>query len=511
MDLSTWQSNTQLVCFISNPDSVVIEVQVDKNAIGQDILEKVCESIGTVEKDYFGLQYSTNKFGSIWLNLRNRITSQLSTWQSPLRLKLKVKYFVEPHYLLQEVTRKLFYTQLKQQLFNGKFSLTSDMLSKALATIAQCEIGNYVQHFSQNLFDCYATVFNFTKEDENFDIEKVIFEHQCLDNMTRSAAISQFLYIISSNTMYGMEKYSCKLDVQASTADLSQYQANSSDMNGRISPSLISNKHSLEDIDLLIGPKGIKIVELNTKDSKIIPFRTIHLANSVAKQIDLHIHQDDGSVKSVVIKSNSDSQGAALYKIITEMLAFYTWDTVHPNVRYQHSLDFKGHFIALFRPKNIPDADKQYMFDIQRTAREVHDNARRILYKKQQKLKKRKPIKQVEKNVNNKSEILSSQDTSFLVDSINEALTCNICCDKEIEVVFVPCGHQLCCKSCSEQIESCPFCRVSIQQKLTVFLPINKEMIRKSFHKPTSSVSANHLKIKNTSTSQIVNVCQHTN
>lgn len=46
------------------------------------------------------------------------------------------------------------------------------MLSKALATIAQCEIGNYVQHFSQNLFDCYATVFNFTKEDENFDIEK---------------------------------------------------------------------------------------------------------------------------------------------------------------------------------------------------------------------------------------------------------------------------------------------------------------------------------------------------
>lgn len=70
--------------------------------------------------------------------------------------------------------------------------------------------------------------------------------------------------------MYGMEKYSCKLDVQASTADLSQYQANSSDMNGRISPSLISNKHSLEDIDLLIGPKGIKIVELNTKDSKML-------------------------------------------------------------------------------------------------------------------------------------------------------------------------------------------------------------------------------------------------
>ena len=38
------------------------------------------------------------------------------------------------------------------------------------------------------------------------------------------------------------------------------------------------------------------------------------------------------------------------------MLAFYTWDTVHADVRGQHSLDFKGHFIALFRPKNVPDA-----------------------------------------------------------------------------------------------------------------------------------------------------------
>ena len=78
--------------------------------------------------------------------------------------------------------------------------------------------------------------------------------------------------------------------------------------------------------------------------------------------------------------------------------------------------------------------EKQYMFDIQRTAREVHDNARRILYKKQQKLKKRKHIKQVDKNVHSDSEMISYRGPSFLVESINEALTCNICCDKEIEV-----------------------------------------------------------------------------
>ena len=41
MDLSNWQSNQQLVCLVSKPDSVVIEVQVDRNGIGQDILDKV--------------------------------------------------------------------------------------------------------------------------------------------------------------------------------------------------------------------------------------------------------------------------------------------------------------------------------------------------------------------------------------------------------------------------------------------------------------------------------------
>lgn len=497
LDLSNWQSSQQLVCLVSKPDSVVIEVQVDRNAIGQDILDKVCESIGTVEKDYFGLQYSTNKIDTLWLNLRNRIVSQVS-WQSPLRLRLRVKYFVEPHYLLQEVTRKLFYMQLKQNIFDGKLSLPTEALPKALAAIAQSEIGDQNQHNQHNLFDSYATLYTFNDEGTDFNLEQVMHEHSMLNGTSKNAAVSQFLYLVSALPQYGMEPYSVKLDITTSTADLANYNTSSTD--GRNSPSsMLSSRQSLEEIRFCIGPRGIEIVDPTSRERKIIPFRAVQLANSFGKQIDLHVFQDDGSVRTIVLRSSSECQGNALYRIITEMLAFYTWDTVHANVRGQHSLDFKGHFIALFRPKNVPDADKQYIFDIQRTAREVHDNARRVLYKRQQKMKTNMktsagralgPLR-INMNVHNmpnanlhnsshlKSNVLSSEVEVLRerMQMIEEALTCHICCDREIECAFVPCGHQLCCKDCASRCSKCPLCRVPISENLTVFLPVNKELI----------------------------------
>jgi len=60
--------------------------------------------IGTVETDFFGLQYTSSSGESLWLNLRNRLTSEL-TGSSPYRLKLNVKFHVQLHFIQQEVTR----------------------------------------------------------------------------------------------------------------------------------------------------------------------------------------------------------------------------------------------------------------------------------------------------------------------------------------------------------------------------------------------------------------------
>ena len=65
---------------------------------------QVCEQFGIIETDYFGLQYTGSKGEQLWLNMRNRISHQLPG-TAPYRLSLRVKFFVQPHFLLQETTR----------------------------------------------------------------------------------------------------------------------------------------------------------------------------------------------------------------------------------------------------------------------------------------------------------------------------------------------------------------------------------------------------------------------
>lgn len=65
---------------------------------------KVCEQLGIIEEDYFGIQYIGSKGEHLWLNMRNRIEQQLCG-SPPYRLQLRVKFYVQPHLILQESTR----------------------------------------------------------------------------------------------------------------------------------------------------------------------------------------------------------------------------------------------------------------------------------------------------------------------------------------------------------------------------------------------------------------------
>ena len=48
---------------------------------------------------------------------------------------------------------------------------------------------------------------------------------------------------------------------------------------------------------------------------------------------------------------------------------------------------------------------------------------------------------------------------------------CKICMDKEVGVVFIPCGHIACCVDCGESFSYCPICRREIELKNLIFTP----------------------------------------
>ncbi|CAL1261264.1 unnamed protein product [Larinioides sclopetarius] len=48
---------------------------------------------------------------------------------------------------------------------------------------------------------------------------------------------------------------------------------------------------------------------------------------------------------------------------------------------------------------------------------------------------------------------------------------CKICMDKEVGIVFLPCGHLLACTDCAPALKLCPMCRKTIQAIVRAYLP----------------------------------------
>lgn len=53
---------------------------------------------------------------------------------------------------------------------------------------------------------------------------------------------------------------------------------------------------------------------------------------------------------------------------------------------------------------------------------------------------------------------------------LQEERTCKVCMDKEVSIVFIPCGHLVVCKDCAPALRKCPICRGTIKGTVRTFL-----------------------------------------
>jgi len=53
---------------------------------------------------------------------------------------------------------------------------------------------------------------------------------------------------------------------------------------------------------------------------------------------------------------------------------------------------------------------------------------------------------------------------------LREQRTCKICMDREIGVVFLPCGHFVSCVHCAPALKDCPVCRHAIHATVKTYL-----------------------------------------
>ncbi|XP_062949997.1 baculoviral IAP repeat-containing protein 3 [Cynocephalus volans] len=53
---------------------------------------------------------------------------------------------------------------------------------------------------------------------------------------------------------------------------------------------------------------------------------------------------------------------------------------------------------------------------------------------------------------------------------LQEERTCKVCMDKEVSIVFIPCGHLVVCRDCAPSLRKCPICRGTIKGTVRTFL-----------------------------------------
>lgn len=105
---------------------------------------------------------------------------------------------------------------------------------------------------------------------------------------------------------------------------------------------------------------------------------------------------------------------------------------------------------------------KLYVFDIQRTCREVHDHARRILHARGIEVRPTESADQLSNEFENllRSAAIADIATTVAVKCqmdkevtcrIAEAFTCRVCMDNPIDTAFSPCGHVACCDDCADK------------------------------------------------------------
>lgn len=188
-----------------------------------------------------------------------------------------------------------------------------------------------------------------------------------------------------------------------------------------------------------------------------VPFTAVKAAKSIKRSFRLTYMNENHEETYVELKLPNHRTAASLYRAITEKHVFYSCETVRPIVTTQFIRDLKGTIVSMFNEDT--ELGKRYVFDIQRTCREVYDAARRTLHARGIEIAPSAEehaetpaaaLGRLEETLRSRQDA-SGQLEKLLDERIREAITCPICADGEIDTTFLPCGHMTACRACAVQ------------------------------------------------------------
>ncbi|XP_077283382.1 erythrocyte membrane protein band 4.1 like coracle isoform X2 [Arctopsyche grandis] len=187
-------------------DGTNLDVHVDRKARGQDLLDRICESLNIIEKDYFGLTYEDRRDPRQWLDLDKRVSKFMKS--EPWKMSFEVKFYPpDPASLQEDLTRYQLCLQVRNDILAGRLPcsfITHGLLGSYLV---QSELGDYDAH---EMGSTYLKDFKFAPNQTQVLEDKVMELHKTHKGQTPAEAELNYLENAKKLAMYGVDLHSAR-------------------------------------------------------------------------------------------------------------------------------------------------------------------------------------------------------------------------------------------------------------------------------------------------------------
>jgi len=434
-------------------------IKVDDDVLANEVLLEACRIFGIDETQYFGLKCNcspSHDWTHHWVNPRVPLAEQICPEQSerPRKLRLTVKFFVEPHILQLPGTRWCFYLDAReafiqmQSQIGAESNTLSELVSSAiqwadpenesfelrhkvaLALAAHRSSVNDVpdaMHHLETLVgvaDDYTATSRSSKDDANSShkVERGKYHMvkagrglimKNIPEQTRQEAVLQLL---SQLIFYG----STTLVQVVDCASVKQL--------GHLSHSYVTYA--------TVTMRGLVLIHLQSfsprrTQFKVLPLSSVAVVSQVENTVSLGVVEDDGTIVEIELDFITTKMADCLTESLVETVVFHEYSEVPVSV------------LKETRPKHFTIRGNIYSgrprFGITCTKQESHErNTRRFISTKKPRVFHSKTLTSTRKANGPRCSIC-----------LEEVRTC---------VVFSPCKHRGVCVDCSAKVQKCPTC-----------------------------------------------------